>query len=151
LGIGNLELVIIWNFVMLQPKRRKYIKDFRGRRRGMATRGASLAFGEYGIKALGVAWLSASQIEAARRTITHNLKKGGRVWVRIFPDKPITSRPAGKRMGGGKGEISTYVAVVKPGMVLFEIAGAAEDIVKEAFRKASAKLPIDVKMISRED
>jgi large subunit ribosomal protein L16 len=135
---------------MLQPKRRKYIKEFRGRRRGNATRGSEISFGDYAMKAQEVAWVTSAQIESARRTITHALKKGGRVWVRIFPDKPITSRPAGKRMGGGKGEISTYVAVVKPGMVLFEVAGAAEEIVKEAFRKASAKLPIDIKMISRE-
>jgi large subunit ribosomal protein L16 len=135
---------------MLQPKRRKYIKEFRGRRRGNATRGSEISFGDYGMKAQEVAWVTSAQIESARRTITHSLKKGGRVWVRIFPDKPITSRPAGKRMGGGKGEISTYVAVVKPGMVLFEVAGAAEEIVKEAFRKAGAKLPIDIKMINRE-
>ena len=136
---------------MLQPKRRKYMKDFRGRRRGMATRGNSIAFGDIAIKAQEVAWVTSAQIEAARRTITHNLKKGGRVWVRIFPDKPITARPAGKRMGGGKGDISTYVAVVKPGMVLFEVAGAEKTIVEEAFRRASAKLPIDVKIISREE
>lgn len=136
---------------MLQPKRRKYIKEFRGRRRGNATRGSEISFGDYAMKAQEVAWVTSAQIESARRTITHALKKGGRVWVRIFPDKPITSRPAGKRMGGGKGEISTYVAVVKPGMVLFEVAGASEEIVKEAFRKAGAKLPIDIKMISREE
>ncbi len=136
---------------MLQPKRRKYIKDFRGRRRGNATRGNEISFGDFAIKAQEVAWVTSAQIESARRTITHNLKKGGRVWVRIFPDKPITSRPAGKRMGGGKGDIATYVAVVKPGMILFEVAGAAEDIVREAFRRASAKLPIDVKIVSRED
>src|SRR3990167_2187001 len=136
---------------MLQPKRRKYMKDFRGRRRGMATRGNSIAFGDIAIKAQEVAWVTSAQIEAARRTITHNLKKGGRVWVRIFPDKPITARPAGKRMGGGKGDISTYVAVVKPGMILFEVAGAEEAVIREGFRKASAKLPIDVKIVSRED
>lgn len=136
---------------MLQPKRRKYIKDFRGRRRGAATRGNKVSFGDYGLKAQGVAWITAAQIEAARRTITHHLKRGGRVWVRVFPDKPITSRPAGKRMGGGKGDISTYVAVVKPGLILFEVAGADPAVIKEAFRKASAKLPIDVKMISREE
>ena len=134
---------------MLQPKRRKYIKDFRGRRRGLATRGNSLSFGDFGLKAQEVAWVTSAQIESARRTITHGLKKGGRVFIRVFPDKPITSRPAGKRMGGGKGEISTYVAVVKPGMILFEVAGAAEAIVREAFRKASAKLPIDVKVITK--
>ena len=136
---------------MLQPKRRKYIKDFRGRRRGLATRGSVISFGDFGLKAQEVAWVTSAQIESARRTITHHLRKGGRVWVRVFPDKPITSRPAGKRMGGGKGDISTYVAVVKPGLVLFEVAGASYDIVKEAFRKAGAKLPIDVKMVSRED
>src|SRR5258706_11530763 len=136
---------------MMQPKRRKFIKEFRGRRRGNATRGSEISFGDFAMKAKEVAWITSAQIESARRTITHSLKKGGRVWIRIFPDKPITSRPAGKRMGGGKGEIETYVAVVKPGMVLFEVAGAAQEIVKEAFRKASAKLPIDVKMISRTD
>jgi large subunit ribosomal protein L16 len=134
---------------MLQPKRRKYIKEFRGRRRGMATRGNVISFGDFGLKAQEVAWVTSAQIESARRTITHGLKKGGRVWIRVFPDKPITGRPAGKRMGGGKGDISTYVAVVKPGMILFEVAGAPEEIVREAFRKASEKLPIDVKIVVR--
>jgi len=136
---------------MLQPKRRKYIKDFRGRRRGAATRGSKISFGEFGMKSQGVAWITSAQIEAARRTITHTLKRGGKVWVRVFPDKPITSRPAGKRMGGGKGDISTYVAVVKPGLILFEVAGADPGLIKEAFRKASAKLPIDIKVVSREE
>jgi large subunit ribosomal protein L16 len=95
--------------------------------------------------------VTSAQIEAARRAITHNLRKGGRVWVRVFPDKPITARPAGKRMGGGKGDISTYVAVVRPGMVLFEVAGAEKDIVYQAFRRASAKLPIDIKIIGKEE
>ena len=134
---------------MLEPKRRKFIKDFRGRRRGLATRGSEISFGDFAMKAQEVAWVTSAQIESARRTITHNLKKGGRVWVRVFPDKPITSRPAGKRMGGGKGDISTYVAVVKPGMILYEVAGAAEAVVREAMRRASAKLPIDVKIMSR--
>lgn len=101
------------------------------------------------MKAQEVAWVTSAQIESARRTITHGLRKGGRVWVRIFPDKPITARPAGKRMGGGKGDISTYVAVVRPGMILFEVAGADPEIIREAFRKASAKLPIDIKIVSR--
>jgi len=135
---------------MLAPKRRKYIKEFRGRRRGMATRGNVISFGDFGMKAQEVAWVTSAQIESARRTITHGLKKGGRVWIRIFPDKPITSRPAGKRMGGGKGDISTYVAVVKPGMILFEVAGAPEGIVREAFRKASEKLPIGIKIVARQ-
>lgn len=135
---------------MMQPKRRKYIKEFRGRRRGLATRGNSISFGDFAMKAQEVSWITSAQIEAARRTITHGLKKGGRVWIRIFPDKPITGRPAGKRMGGGKGDISTYVAVVKPGMILFEVAGAPEEIVREAFRKASVKLPIDIKIVARQ-
>ncbi len=124
---------------------------FRGRRRGTALRGSELSFGEYGIKALEVAWLTSSQIESARRTITHSLKKGGRVWIRIFPDKPITARAAGRRMGGGKGDISTYVAVVKPGRMLFEVAGAAPEYVLEAFRKAATKLPIKTKIITKEE
>lgn len=135
----------------MQPKRRKYVKDFRGRRRGVATRGNSISYGDFAIKAQEVAWVTSAQIESARRTITHSLKKGGRVWIRIFPDKPITSRAAGKRMGGGKGDISTYVAVVRPGTILFEVAGADEGVVREAFRKASAKLPIDIKIVSREE
>jgi large subunit ribosomal protein L16 len=136
---------------MLQPKKRKYIKDFRGRRQGISIRGSSLAFGEYGLKALECVWLSAAQIEATRRTISHNLKKGGRVWVRVFPDKPVSSRPAGKRMGGGKGDIDRYVAVVKPGRILFEVAGAAKEYVDLAFDRASAKLPIDVMVISKDE
>jgi large subunit ribosomal protein L16 len=136
---------------MLQPKKRKYAKDFRGRRRGVSTRGASLAFGEYGLKALEAVWLSSAQIEATRRTITHNLKKGGRVWVRVFPDKPVSSRPAGKRMGGGKGDIDRYVAVVTPGRILFEVAGAAKEFVDLAFDRAAAKLPIKTKVLSKEE
>lgn len=135
---------------MLQPKKRRYFKDFRGRRRGKAFRGSALAFGDFGLKALEAAWVKAAQIEAARRAITHSLKRGGRVWIRIFPDKPITARAAGKRMGGGKGDISAYVAVVKPGRILFEVAGVSEEVVKDAFAKASAKLPIATKIISKE-
>ncbi|MFH1864146.1 MAG: 50S ribosomal protein L16 [bacterium] len=136
---------------MLQPKKRKYIKDFRGRRRGVETRGAELAFGEFGLKSLGVAWISSKQIEAARRTITHNLKRGGRVWVRIFPDKPVSGRPAGKRMGGGKGDVDRYVAVVKPGRILFEVAGLPEDVVKKAMEKAANKLSVKTVFISKEE
>lgn len=135
---------------MLQPKRRKYSKDFRGRRRGSAFRGNLLAFGEYGLKSQGTAWVSANQIEAARRTITRYLKKGGKVWIRIFPDKPVTSRPAGKRMGGGKGDIDRYVSVVQPGRILFEIAGADKEVVKKAFAEAASKLPIATKMVDKE-
>ena len=135
---------------MLAPKRRKYPKDFRGRRRGVASRGAFLAFGEYGLKSLGRGWLTSAQIEAARRSITHNLKKGGRVWTRVFPDKPISARPAGKRMGGGKGDISTYVSVVTPGRILFEVAGASREYVLTAFDRASSKLPFKTKVVSKE-
>jgi len=136
---------------MLQPKKRKYRKDFRGRMKGKATRGATLAFGEYGIKALGRSWLSARQIEAARRAITHTLKRGGKVWVRVFPDKPVTSRPAGQRMGGGKGDIDRYVCVVIPGRILFEVAGVEKELAMEAFKRAAAKLPFKTKVISREE
>ena len=135
---------------MLQPKRRKYAKDFRGKRRGIATRGSSLSFGEFGLKAVGRGWFSAQQIEAARRSITHNLKKGGRVWVRVFPDKPVSGRAAGKRMGGGKGDVVKHVAVVIPGRILFEVAGASEEIVKDAFAKAKAKIPFKTRMIYKE-
>ncbi len=135
---------------MLQPKRRKYAKDFRGRRRGFATRGFSLAFGEYGLKSLGRGWLTSAQLEAARRSITHNLKKGGRVWTRVFPDKPISARAAGKRMGGGKGDIATYVVVITPGRILFEVAGASKEYVLTAFDRASSKLPFKTKVVSKE-
>ena len=134
---------------MLQPKHRKFAKDFRGKRRGVAVRGSSLSFGEYGLKSLDGGWLKAQQIEAGRRTITHALKKGGRVWVRVFPDKPVSSRAAGKRMGGGKGDVSHYVAVVLPGRILYEVAGASEDIVKDAMGKAGAKMPFRTKMVSK--
>jgi len=136
---------------MLQPKKRKYRKDFRGRMKGKATRGATLAFGEYGIKALGRSWLSARQIEAARRAITHALKRGGKVWVRVFPDKPVTSKPAGQGMGGGKGDIDRYVCVVIPGRILFEVAGVDKELAMEAFKRAAAKLPFKTKVISREE
>lgn len=136
---------------MLQPKRRKYRKDFRGKMRGNSMRGSSLAFGEYGLKAMGRGWVSAAQIEAARRAITHSIKRGGKVWVRVFPDKPVTSRPAGQRMGSGKGEIDRYVAVVTPGKVMYEVAGVEKDLVLEAFKRASSKLPFKTKIISKEE
>ncbi|HLD91791.1 MAG TPA: 50S ribosomal protein L16 [Patescibacteria group bacterium] len=134
---------------MLQPKREKFIKNFRGRRRGTALRGSMVSFGEFGLKAMEVAWVSASQIEACRKAITHHLKRGGKVWIRIFPDKPISGRAAGKRMGGGKGEVVKHVAVIKPGRILFEVAGAPREIVKEAFIRASAKLPIATRMVEK--
>lgn len=134
---------------MLQPKRQKYRKQFRGRRRGVASRGNKVSFGEYGLKSLGRGWLAANQIEAARRAISHVTRRGGKIWVRVFPDKPVTARAAGVRMGGGKGDIKEYVAVVTPGRMLFEVAGVTKEIAWEAFRRASAKLPFATKIISR--
>lgn len=136
---------------MLQPKKRKYRKDFRGKMRGKAQRGSDLAYGEYGIKAMDRAWVSSNQIEAARRAITHSLKRGGKVWIRVFPDKPVSSRAAGQRMGGGKGDVDRYVAVVKPGKMLFEVAGASEEMIMKAFDRASAKLPFATKVISKSE
>lgn len=135
---------------MLQPARRKYRKDQRGRRAGLADRGASLSFGEYGMKALEVAWLTAAQIEAGRRAITNNLKRKGRLWIRVFPDKPVTARAAGQRMGSGKGDIARYVAVVKPGRVIYEISGVPEEVAKVALSRASDKMPFDTKFITKE-
>ncbi len=136
---------------MLEPRKTKYRKSFRGRMRGKSSRGSKLSFGEYGLKSLGRGWLSARQIEAARRSITHSIKRGGKVWIRVFPHKPVTSRPAGQRMGGGKGDIDRYVCVVTPGRILFEVAGIDKDLVLDAFAKASAKLPFKTKVVSRED
>lgn len=136
---------------MLEPKRRKYRKDFRGRRRGKAYRGSVLEFGEFGLKSLGRGWLSSRQIEAGRRAITHSLKRGGRVWIRVFPDKPVTARPAGQRMGSGKGDIDRYVCVVVPGRILYEVAGASEEIVRGAFSKAAAKMPFKTRIISKDN
>lgn len=134
---------------MLEPKRRKYRKAFRGRRKGVAGRGAELSFGEFGLKSMGRGWLSSKQIEAGRRAITHHLKRGGRVWIRVFPDKPITSRPAGQRMGSGKGEVDRYVSVVTPGRIIYEVAGVDIGIAKEAFERAAAKMPFKTKIITR--
>jgi large subunit ribosomal protein L16 len=136
---------------MLEPKKRKYRKDFRGRMKGKSSRGSSISFGEFGLKCLGRGWLSARQIEAARRAITHALKRGGKVWIRVFPDKPVSSRPAGQRMGGGKGDVDRYVAVVRPGRILFEVAGVSEELAVTAFKRAAAKLPFKVKFIRREE
>lgn len=135
---------------MLEPKKRKFRKDFRGRMKGKSIRGSSISFGEFGLKCLGRGWLSARQIEAARRAITHALKRGGKVWIRVFPDKPVSSRPAGQRMGGGKGDVDRYVAVVRPGRILFEVAGVSEELAVTAFKRAAAKLPFKVKFVRRE-
>jgi len=135
---------------MLQPKRTKFRKQHRGRRRGQANSGNQVSFGEFGLQALGAAWIDSRQIEAACRAITHELKRGGKVWIRIFPDKPVTSKPAETRMGSGKGAPDHWVAVVKPGRMLFEVAGVKEDLAREALRLASHKLPIQTRTVIRE-
>lgn len=133
-----------------QPKREKFRKQFRGKRRGLAQRGSDLSYGEFGVKSMGRGWMSSHQIEAGRRAITNALKRKGRLWIRVFPDKPITSRPAGQRMGSGKGEVSHHAAVVKPGRIIYEIAGVDQAVAYDALRKAADKLPFKVKMISRD-
>jgi large subunit ribosomal protein L16 len=135
---------------MLQPKKSKYRKQFRGRMKGVSYRGAQLSFGDYGLKSLGRGWLTARQIEAARRAITHHTKRAGKVWIRVFPDKPVTKKPAGAKMGKGKGDIDHYVAVVTPGRILFELTGVPKELAAEAIRRAAAKLPFKAKFISRE-
>lgn len=135
---------------MLQPKRVKFRKAHRGHRRGQANAGNTVAFGEFGLQAMGAAWIDSRQIEAARRAITHELKRGGKVWIRIFPDKPVTKKPAETRMGSGKGAPDHWVAVVKPGRMLFEIAGVREELAREAMRLASHKLPIPTRFVVRE-
>jgi len=134
---------------MLQPKRVKYRKQQRGKRRGIATRGSVLTFGEYGLKALEAAWITNRQIEAARRAITRHVKRGGRVWIRIFPDKPITAKPAETRMGKGKGAPEGWVAVVKPGRILYEMEGVTEAEARAAMRLAAHKLPIPTRFVAR--
>jgi large subunit ribosomal protein L16 len=136
---------------MLQPKRLKYPKSFRGKRRGKAYRGSEINFGDYGLKSLTVAWVTEKQIEAARKAIVHHTKRQGKMWLRIFPDKSYTHKPAEVRMGSGKGDVEGYVAVVKPGKMLFEIGGVTEAIAREALRLASHKLPVRTQIIARED
>lgn len=135
---------------MLMPKRVKYRKVHRGRMKGAATSGNTLAFGEYGIVTLQPAWLESRQIEAARRAMTHHIRRGGQIWIRVFPDKPVTAKPAEVRMGGGKGAPDHWVAVIKPGRVLFEIGGVSESVAREAMRLAGHKLPVDTRFIRRE-
>jgi len=136
---------------MLQPRRVKYRKVHRGRRKGTAQGGNAVAFGEYGLQALEPAWLTSRQIEAARRAIVRHVRRGGQIWIRIFPDKPVSKKPAETRMGGGKGSPDHWVAVVKPGRMLFELAGVKEETAKEALRLASHKLPIDVQFVARDE
>ena len=135
---------------MLMPKRVKRRKQFRGSMRGKALRGNKITYGEYGIVATEPAWITANQIEAARVAMTRYIKRGGKVWIKIFPDKPVTAQPAETRMGKGKGNLEYWVAVVKPGRVMFEISGVSEEIAKEALRLAVHKLPIKCKIVSRE-
>ncbi len=134
---------------MLMPKRVKYRKVQRGRMEGIATRGNTIVNGEYGLKALEPAWITSNQIEAARVAMTRFIKRGGQVWVKIFPDKPVTKKPAETRMGSGKGSPEFWVAVVKPGRILFEVAGIPEDVAREALRLAAHKLPIKCKFAAR--
>jgi large subunit ribosomal protein L16 len=134
---------------MLQPKRTKYRKQFKGRNRGLATSGTKVSFGQYGLKSVECAHLTSRQIEAARRAMTRHIKRGGKIWIRIFPDKPITKKPLEVRQGKGKGSVEHWVAVVKPGTMLFEVEGVAEALVREAFTLAAAKLPIKTIIVTR--
>lgn len=136
---------------MLIPKRVKYRRQHRGRLTGKASRGNQVAYGQYGLMALEPAWITNRQIEAARVAMTRYIKRGGKVWIKIFPDKPVTAKPAETRMGSGKGAPEYWVAVVKPGRVMFELAGVAEEVAKEAMRLASHKLPVKCKFVKREE
>jgi large subunit ribosomal protein L16 len=135
--------------MLLAPSRFKYRKQHRGRMKGAATRGNTLSFGEFGLQALEPCWLESRQIESARIALTRFMKRGGKVWIRVFPDKPITAKPAETRMGSGKGAVDHYVAVVKPGRIIFEIGGVSEEVAKEAVRLASHKLPVKTRFLVR--
>ncbi|CAG0950578.1 50S ribosomal protein L16 [Geobacter sp.] len=136
---------------MLMPKKVKHRKQMKGRMKGAALRGASLSYGEFGLQATECGWIDSRQIEAARIAMTRYIKRGGKIWIRIFPDKPLTSKPAETRMGKGKGSPDSWVCVVKPGRVLYEMEGVTEEIAREAFRLAAHKLPIGTKFISRKE
>jgi len=136
---------------MLMPKKVKYRKQQRGRMRGKAWRGSSLAFGDYGLKTLDAAWITDRQIEAGRIAIARFVKRGGKIWIRVFPDKPVTKKPAETRMGKGKGAPEYWVAVVKPGRILYEMEGVAESVAREAMRLAAQKLPVHTKFVMREE
>ena len=135
---------------MLQPTRLKYRKVHKGRNTGIATRGTKVSFGDFGLKAVGRGRLTARQIEAARRAMTRHIKRGGKIWIRVFPDKPISSKPAEVRMGNGKGSPEYYVAEIQPGKVLYELNGVGEEVAREAFRLASAKLPFATTFVTRQ-
>ncbi len=132
---------------MLSPKRAKHRKAFRGKMRGQAIRGSVVSFGEFGLKATTVGWVTSRQIESARKALTHSTRRGGRVWIRIFPDKPVTKKPPETRMGSGKGDVFEYVAVVRPGRILFEMAGVSLESAKEAMRLAAVKLPVRTRFV----
>ncbi len=135
---------------MLQPKRTKWRKAHRGRRRGQANSGNKVSFGQFGLQSLDNAWVTARQIEAARRAITHELRRGGKVWIRIFPDKPVSKKPAETRQGKGKGPVEFWVSVVRRGRMLFEVAGVREELAREAMRLAAHKLPVKTRFVNRE-
>jgi large subunit ribosomal protein L16 len=135
---------------MLQPKRTKFRKQMKGRNRGLAHRGSDVAFGEFGLKAVGRGRITARQIEAARRAMTRHIKRGGKIWIRIFPDKPITKKPLEVRQGKGKGNVEYWVAQIQPGKILYEMEGVSEDIAREAFTLAAAKLPVATRFVSRQ-
>ena len=134
---------------MLQPKRTKYRKQFKGRNRGIATRGTEVSFGQFGLKATAAGFITSRQIEAARRALTRHIKRGGKVWIRIFPDKPITKKPLEVRQGKGKGSVEYWVAVIQPGRVLFEMEGISADMAKVALKLAAAKLPMTTNFVTR--
>ncbi len=135
---------------MLAPKRAKHRKSFRGTRTGVSIRGSEVNFGEFGLKATTTGWVGSRQIEAGRRALTHYTRRGGRVWIRIFPDKPITKKPPETRMGSGKGDVYEYVAVVRPGRIIYEMAGVSREDAREAMRLAAIKLPVRTKFVERE-
>ncbi|MAU24677.1 MAG: 50S ribosomal protein L16 [Dehalococcoidia bacterium] len=136
---------------MLQPSRTKFRKQQRGKMKGMAVRGSTISNGDFALKAQESSWITARQIESARRAITGHVKRGGQIWIRVFPDKPVSARPAETRMGGGKGAVDRWVSVVKKGRILFEIGDVPEDVAREALKRAGHKLPISTKIISREE
>ncbi|MDZ7727755.1 MAG: 50S ribosomal protein L16 [Dehalococcoidia bacterium] len=136
---------------MLQPRRVKHRKQHRGRRSGEAISGNYVAFGEWGLQSTSAAWVDARQIESARRALNHEMRRGGKIWIRIFPDKPVTAKPAETRMGKGKGSPERWVSVVKPNRILFEISGVSEEVAREALRLASHKLPVSTRIVTRDE
>lgn len=134
---------------MMQPKKSKYRKEFRGKMGGIATRCNSVAFGDFGLKVIESSWITSAELESARRTITHHTKRGGKLWLRVFPHKPLTHKAAGSKMGSGKGDIDKYTAVVKRGTVVFELGSLEESVAREAFRKAASKLPVLTRFVVR--